>query len=98
MNLPASIPLHVVAVVPMAAKGQSDRMVSGMEVYMKQRCVTECLHEEKMTTTDIHQCFLNVYRDQPVDVSAVRQWVVYYSSGDNKSGSPWLVQIFMSMA
>jgi len=26
----------------MAAEGQSDKMVSDMEVYMKQRCVIEC--------------------------------------------------------
>ena len=34
----------------MAAEGQSDTMVSGMEVQMKQRCVTEFLHTEKNRT------------------------------------------------
>jgi hypothetical protein len=39
----------------MAAEGQSDKMAFAMEVRMKQRCVTEFLHEEKlqlMTFTD----------------------------------------------
>ena len=36
------------------AEGQSDRVVSDMEVGMKQRCVTEYLHEEQMAPTDIH--------------------------------------------
>ena len=52
----------------MAAEGQSDTMVSDMEVQMKQRCVTELLHAEKI---DIHRCLLNDYGDQPVDVSTV---------------------------
>ena len=33
----------------MAAEGQSDRMVSDMEVYMKQRCVTEFHHAKNGT-------------------------------------------------
>ena len=37
---------------------------------------------------DIHGHLLNIYGDQPVDVSTVRQWVVCFSSGD--SGSPLL--------
>ena len=56
----------------MAAEGQSDRMVSHMEVHMKQRCVNEFLHVEKMAPTDIHQCLLDVYGDQTVDVNTVR--------------------------
>ena len=31
----------------MAAEGQSDKMVSDMEVCMKQRCGTELFHAEK---------------------------------------------------
>ena len=38
----------------MAAEGQSDRMAPDMEVYMKQRCVTEFLHVEKIAPIDIH--------------------------------------------
>ena len=38
----------------MAAEGQSDKMASDMEVHMKQRCVTEFLHVEKMAPIDIH--------------------------------------------
>ena len=51
----------------MAAEGQSDKMVSDMEVQMKQRCGTEFFHVEKMTPTDIHRCLLNAYGDQTVD-------------------------------
>jgi len=35
----------------MAAEGQSDTMASGMEVRMKQRCVTEFLHTEEIAAT-----------------------------------------------
>ena len=45
--------ITLVAVRQMAA-GQSDQMVSDVEVLMKQRCVTEFLHAEKMAPTDIH--------------------------------------------
>jgi len=38
----------------MAAEGQPDRMVSDMEVHMKQKCITEFLHAEKTAPTDIH--------------------------------------------
>ena len=63
----------------MAAEGQSDKMVSDMEVRMKQRSVTEFLHVETIVPVDIHQHLLNVYGDQPVDVSTVRWWVVQFS-------------------
>ena len=52
-------------------------MVSDTGVWMKQRCVAEFLHVEIMAPTDIHQHLLNIYGDQTVDVSTVRQWVVY---------------------
>jgi len=64
----------------MAAKVQSDKLMSDMGVLMKQRCGTEFLHAEKMSPTGIHQFLLNVYEVQTVDVSAVRRWVVYFSS------------------
>ena len=38
----------------MAAEGQSDKMVSDMEVCMKQKCVIEFLCVEKKAPTDIH--------------------------------------------
>ena len=60
--------------------GHSDRMVSDIEVHMKQRHGIEFLHAEKTAPTDIHQCLLNVYGDQTVDVSTLRQWVVHFSS------------------
>jgi len=34
----------------MAAEGQSDRMVAGMEVHMKQRCAIEFFRAEKNGT------------------------------------------------
>ena len=46
-----------------AAEGQSDKMVSDMEVHMKQRCATEFLHVEKIAPIDIHQSLLNIYGD-----------------------------------
>jgi len=67
----------------MTAEGQSDIMASDMEVRMKQRCVIEFLHAKKIVTNDIHQCLLNVYRDQTVDVSTARQWVARFSSGNS---------------
>jgi len=43
-----NIPLLFVAMRQMTAEGQSDRKASHMKVLMKQRCVTELLHREKM--------------------------------------------------
>ena len=40
--------------VETAAEGQSDRMVSEMEVCVKQRYVTEFLHADKKSPIDIH--------------------------------------------
>ena len=57
----------------LSAKGHSDRMVSDMEMHMKQRCVTEFLHVEKMAPTDIQWHLLNIYEDQTMDVSTARQ-------------------------
>ena len=59
----------------MAAEGQSDKMVSDMDVHTKQRCVTEFLRVENTAPTDIHQCLQNAYGDQEVDVSTVRRRV-----------------------
>jgi len=56
----------------MTAEGHSDKMASDVEVRMKQRCITEFLHVEKIAPNDIHRCLLNVYGDQTLDVSTVR--------------------------
>ena len=82
----------------MAAEGQPDKTASYMKVPMKQRCATEFLHAEKIAPTAIHGCLLNVYEDQTVDMSTVRRWVVHFCSDDGVSGSPPLMQIFMSTA
>ena len=66
-------------------------MAADMEAHIKQRCITEFLHAEKVAFTDIHQHLLNVYRDQTVNVSTVRQWV--RSSSGNSMSAP-LVYIF----
>ena len=36
------------------AEGQSNRIASDVEVLMKQRCVTEFFHAEKVVPTDIN--------------------------------------------
>ena len=69
----------------MVAEGQSDIMVSDMEVWMKQRCGIEFLHAEKMAPIDIHQHLLNFSEEQTVDVSTVRWWMVCFSSCDSDS-------------
>ena len=66
----------------MAAEGQSDKVVSDMEAWMKQRCVSEFLHKEKTASINIHQHLLNVDGDQTVDVSTVRQLAVCFSRSD----------------
>ena len=73
LNLCTNIPLHSVVVRQMAAEEQSDEMTSDIEVHTKQRCVTESLHVEKIAPIDIHQCLLNVYGGQPLNVSTVRR-------------------------
>ena len=65
---------------------------------MKQRCVSEFPHVEKMAHIDSHQHLLNVSGNQTVDVSTVRQWVVCFSSGDSNSVSLPLGQILMNVA
>ena len=67
----------------MAAEGQSDKIASDTEVQMKQRCVIEFPHVEKMAPTDIHGRLLNVFGDQTVDVSTARQWVVCFGNGNS---------------
>jgi len=77
MNLATNFSLHFVAVQQKAAKGQSDKMTPDREVYIKQSCGSEFLHMEKMAPTDIHCHMLNVYGEQTVDVSTVRNgWCV----------------------
>jgi 3-oxoacyl-[acyl-carrier-protein] synthase III len=72
LNLPANISLNFIDVQQMTAEGQSNKMVSDMAVRMKERCVTEFLHAEKIAPNDIHQWLLNIYGDQTVDVSTMR--------------------------
>ena len=67
----------------MRAEEQPKKMVSDMEVHMKQRGVTEFLHAEKIAHNDIYQRLLNVYGDQTVDISTVRQWVACFCSADS---------------
>lgn len=53
---------------------QSDTSPSYIEVQMEQRCGPEFLHAEKIEPADMHQCLLNVYEHQTVDVSMVMLW------------------------
>ena len=57
-ELSSYIPLNSVVVRHMAREGQSDKLLSNMEVHMKQRCVTEFLQTEKIVSIDIHQLLL----------------------------------------
>ena len=82
----------------MAAEGQFDKMASDVEMHMKQRGGIEFFHVGKMVPTDIHQHLLNIYGDQTVGVSTVRQWLLHFSSADNDSGSLPLVYVFRSVA
>ena len=77
LNLPASIPLHVVTMWQMAAEGHSDKMTSNVEVHMKQRCVIEFLRVGKMAPTDIPWCLLNIYEDQTVNECSEAVSVVF---------------------
>jgi len=103
LNLPANIPLGFVAVQQMAAEGLSDGIVSDMEVHMKQSCVTEFLHVEKIVHINNHRWLPNIQGDQTVGVSTVKigqcgqwcchsnreQWVT--SSGEDFYGMQVLV-------
>ena len=71
------------------SRGAVWQMVSDMEVHMKQRCVTEFLHVEKMALIDIHCYFLNLDGDQTVDLSEVVSGVLHFSSGDSGSHIHW---------
>ena len=82
----------------MAADGQSDRMVSEVGVHVDQSGVIELLRVEEMAPSDIQQALMSVSGDQSVDVSTVRWWMMHFSSGDNDTGSPLLVQIVTSAA
>ena len=67
----------------MVAEGQTDKMMSDIKVLLKQRCVTEFLHVEKNSPMDIHGCLLNFYGKLAVDVSTVKQWMVFFSDGSS---------------
>lgn len=55
----------------MAAERRFDKMAYDMGVSMKQRYVTEYLHEKKkIAPIDIHQHLVNIYRDWTVDMSS----------------------------
>jgi len=61
----------------------------------RKRSVTEFPHREKMASIDIHQHFLNIYKDKTGDVSTAMGGACF-SSGN--SGSPLLEQILLSEA
>jgi len=60
----------------MSAEGQSDKKASVIEVHMKQSGAYEFFHVEKIAPIGIHHCWT---KDQTVDVSTVRRWVVCFS-------------------
>ena len=90
----------------MTAEGQSDKMVSDMEVCMKQSCVTESFHAEKNGT---HWCSLmlaehfwkpsNGCEHSETVGGAFQQWWQWKTSHvlvGHAQLSPQLVQIFMN--
>ncbi|PNF39785.1 hypothetical protein B7P43_G03494, partial [Cryptotermes secundus] len=64
-----------------ATAEQSTKMVSDIEVRMKEKCVIEFLTAKQIVPIDIHRHLLKVYRDNTVDVSTVIRWAVYFNSG-----------------
>ena len=66
----------------MAVEGHSDKMMSDMEVWVKQKRGTEFLHEETVAPTNIQWFLLSIYGHQTVGVSTMRQWLVHFSSDD----------------
>ena len=54
----------------MAAEGQSDKTSSDMEICMKQECVSEFFHAQKMAPTEIH-LMLAEHLQRPVYMSTV---------------------------
>ena len=57
----------------MAAEGHSDKVAPDMEVCMKRKCEIEFLHAEKIVPIDIHWHLRNIYGDQTVDVSTLKE-------------------------
>ena len=62
----------------MTAQVHSDKMNSDTGVCMMRRYATAFFYVGEMVPTDIHGYLLNIYGDQTVDVSTVRQWVVQW--------------------
>ena len=81
----------------MAAEGQFDKMVSDVEVCMKQRCVTEFLHVEKWHPLAFIDACKSFWRPNSGYENS-GWWLLPFSSDDSDSGSPALVQVFMSAA
>jgi len=62
LNLPTNILLYFVSVWQMAAEGHFEKMMSGKELPMKERCGIEFLHAERITSIDVHWHLLNVLK------------------------------------
>lgn len=54
MKLPTNILLNFVALQQIATEGYTDKMVSYTEMHMKQMCIAELLHVEKVVLIDIN--------------------------------------------
>ena len=64
----------------MAAERQSDKMASDMEVHLKQTCVNEFPHAERMSPTDTHSYWQCLWRPSS---RCEHRGAVGFSSGDN---------------
>lgn len=63
---------------------------------MKQSCLIEFLHVEKLVFTDIHQSLVNADGDQGVDVSIVRWQVVHFRSGNSNVNHGYVIIMVMT--
>lgn len=67
----------------MAAEGQSDKIVSDLEVWMKKRNEENWIPPRRKSCTLWHSLmFAEHLPNQTIDVSSVRWWVMYFSSGN----------------
>ena len=79
LNLPTNIALYFVAMWQVASEGQSDKMVSDMEIHMRQKCRSEFTSWGKNCTYWYSLTFAeHLWRS--VDVSTMRWCVMYFSN------------------
>ena len=71
----------------MAAEGQSDTMVSDIEVRIKQRGVTEFFHAEKMSPADTYDAYETLMETKHW-MQALRWRAVHFNSDSDVKDKP----------